>query len=886
MIPNGYVRYSNEQIPHRPQQSLLSEAMRQAAECYITKDSTSRRKNDGEISPRYETSSNVPTNTSNSFDSKVKERSKDKEGVAVGGSADQHLVELSDVENKKLWEQHYSEFLDHLVSMPLPSTNPNASNLVSVPNAQEKSSTSSTSQERSTTSASSNEPNLIPSSLGSSSSIIYDSAAPNSTIFMTTDNIPISTSNDRKRFLRTTSSDSLLDTCPTIYSIRQQQPSSPSIGRSQIQATIVPENEQVVEPKQISKMGRNDNVRNSFETRTYGGQSSAIRSSKASTEEIVGLESSSSERFQSNDHVVTRIQPQHKSAIRLVHSESMIHASDISVASSARSIRSDPKTKSEEKQQHQSLFNKIFKSFGVRRKKQNSTQRHDALDTVMWRGNEKRSTNRFNTNHNLPSNLSECSLHSTQSLEKMMKVAFTGFHNSQHSGVDSANPYLGDNSSLHKGRLFTMYGPIETTKTGHMRLSCSEPIGSDVIKNKEMTLLIPIEGPENWSAGNRYLITPALFTQCPSSVLDFFWSKKVSQSPSDSPPVDIYDRKVRVNYEREPSYFSRSSLGVAAGIHISQGMPVDSQGWLSRVFVLCQNFLLEYHHSDDINGNPRGYIHLQHALVSAHPMFVNAIEIEFTESTNLYYKRKVSFVSLFNSYLNLLIFVSSLKLLIRLHSEETRNFWMELLSNASQLCITDLYEIHHEMAHGRYASIYEGIRKEIEMNKRSSKSKQRPCALKVIDKNEFWGRVESGRERVDTLVREVAVQATLTSGNYKSFFVQIYGVFETAENFVIELELLDGMDLFRYVSDRTVLEEREAALIMRDILISLSTTRHLGIAHRDVKLANILMCVDGINDVRDVTVKLADYGMGTFVGFDGLVRGRCGTPGYVAPEIF
>jgi serine/threonine protein kinase len=33
-------------------------------------------------------------------------------------------------------------------------------------------------------------------------------------------------------------------------------------------------------------------------------------------------------------------------------------------------------------------------------------------------------------------------------------------------------------------------------------------------------------------------------------------------------------------------------------------------------------------------------------------------------------------------------------------------------------------------------------------------------------------------------------------------------------------------------------------------------------------------------------VKVADFGMAAFVGVDGHVRGRCGTPGYVAPEIF
>ena len=202
------------------------------------------------------------------------------------------------------------------------------------------------------------------------------------------------------------------------------------------------------------------------------------------------------------------------------------------------------------------------------------------------------------------------------------------------------------------------------------------------------------------------------------------------------------------------------------------------------------------------------------------------------------------------------------------------------------MSIDDLYDFQQELAHGRYASIYRGKRKRISGNGYARHQYQHHCALKVIDKNEFWGRVYNGRERVDTLVREVAVQATLTSGDFQPFFVHIYGIFETAENFVLELEMLEGIDLFRHVSSRTVLEENEAALIMRDILISLATTRRLGIAHRDVKLANILMCNNCANDISDVSVKLADYGMATFVGVDGLVRGRCGTPGYVAPEIF
>ena len=68
-------------------------------------------------------------------------------------------------------------------------------------------------------------------------------------------------------------------------------------------------------------------------------------------------------------------------------------------------------------------------------------------------------------------------------------------------------------------------------------------------------------------------------------------------------------------------------------------------------------------------------------------------------------------------------------------------------------------------------------------------------------------------------------------------------------------------------------------------------------AHRDIKPANILICggkqqSSKSNDTAasvsaaSAHIKVCDFGMATFVGVDGQVRGRCGTPGYVAPEIF
>lgn len=224
-----------------------------------------------------------------------------------------------------------------------------------------------------------------------------------------------------------------------------------------------------------------------------------------------------------------------------------------------------------------------------------------------------------------------------------------------------------------------------------------------------------------------------------------------------------------------------------------------------------------------------------------------------------------------------------------------RDDWVKCLNRAARLRVEDFYEFEtdEEFGQGRYASVRPARRKDKKYFEQKEheqpdasegEKKQRyNCALKVIDKNEFWRRVIKGRERADTLVRELSVQSTLTAKCGRiSTFLKLRSFFETSDNVVLELELLEGTDLFDYISQKGMLKEEEAALITHDILQSVEAMNRVGLAHRDMKPANILMC----NREKDnVSVKVGDFGMSTFVGVDGLLRGRCGTPGYVAPEI-
>jgi serine/threonine protein kinase len=226
---------------------------------------------------------------------------------------------------------------------------------------------------------------------------------------------------------------------------------------------------------------------------------------------------------------------------------------------------------------------------------------------------------------------------------------------------------------------------------------------------------------------------------------------------------------------------------------------------------------------------------------------------------------------------------------------------VDCLNRAANLTLNDIYEMSDDQESSLGQSQYVQVRA---VRKRRTGGDDdddgtRTCrqrALKIFDKSKFWKAVVKGQERADTIVREISIQATLSAHQCHSSatthaadvpIVRIYGFFETATEIAIELERLEGTDLFRYVSSKNVLSEAEAARILKDVLTALDTMSSLGVAHRDIKPANILMSspTSTKDDPRTaVGVKVGDFGMSTFVDVDGLVRGRCGTPGYVARE--
>ena len=360
------------------------------------------------------------------------------------------------------------------------------------------------------------------------------------------------------------------------------------------------------------------------------------------------------------------------------------------------------------------------------------------------------------------------------------------------------------------------------------------------------------------------------------------------------------------------SAFDKIKLGKATVAPIGMRSFLNElYGWCTGVFILRHNYLFEYRECDSHNSLPWGYAHLPYAEAYPHKHFMNALHLDFYERPCYKSGRR--------------------SLLLRVESKTERDRWVSLLQAASRMTMHDLYEFDdsegaHVFGEGRYAVVRPARRRERQQMSMSFSSTRLlaasheslwnvpssndglggvgvgmnyksitdlggttvvdyQCALKIIDKKEFWQRVKKGCERTDTLVREADVQTTLAVLGAETLgFLRLLNIFETAEHLVLELELLEGTDLFQHVSSRGNLDEVEAAHIMRDLLNCLYVLDQIGIAHRDIKPANLLMCHSDGNS-NNTKIKLADYGMASFVGVDNLVRGRCGTPGFVAPEI-
>lgn len=110
--------------------------------------------------------------------------------------------------------------------------------------------------------------------------------------------------------------------------------------------------------------------------------------------------------------------------------------------------------------------------------------------------------------------------------------------------------------------------------------------------------------------------------------------------------------------------------------------------------------------------------------------------------------------------------------------------------------------------------------------------------------------------------------------------VKIYDVVETNNHLNIVMEYLDGTSLGSFLKAQhgTRIPEKICKKIFRELTKALRYMHSLRIAHRDIKLENIILD-------ENYSPKFIDFGFSTCIEANKKIKIFCGTPSYMAPEV-
>lgn len=148
-------------------------------------------------------------------------------------------------------------------------------------------------------------------------------------------------------------------------------------------------------------------------------------------------------------------------------------------------------------------------------------------------------------------------------------------------------------------------------------------------------------------------------------------------------------------------------------------------------------------------------------------------------------------------------------------------------------------------------------------------------AAKVINK-----RLMAGREHM--VRNEIAVLKRVSVGHQNILTLVDY--FETMNNLYLVTDLALGGELFDRICRKGSYYESDAADLIRATLSAVAYLHDHGIVHRDLKPENLLFRTP--EDNADLLI--ADFGLSRIMDEEQfhVLTTTCGTPGYMAPEIF
>jgi len=200
------------------------------------------------------------------------------------------------------------------------------------------------------------------------------------------------------------------------------------------------------------------------------------------------------------------------------------------------------------------------------------------------------------------------------------------------------------------------------------------------------------------------------------------------------------------------------------------------------------------------------------------------------------------------------------------------------------LSFKDFYRISQEIDRGSFSRVYECYHRYTAVK----------FAAKVIDRRSLSRKADDAVFREARILQELQNKrrdAITTDGEEDVGFVRLVDFFIEPTRFVLVMDFMAGSTLFDRVLDKHYYSEDNARILATRLLKAVAFMHRHNVVHRDLKPQNILLA----DKDDDTNVFIGDFGFATIIRpvldentnrmTRRVLRQKCGTPSYVAPEV-